>query len=42
MPDPFTTNLCFGGANRKTVYATLSSTGRLVAFEGSRVGLALN
>jgi gluconolactonase len=42
MPDPFTTNLCFAGPERKTVYATLSSTGRLVAFDGRYAGLALH
>ena len=41
LPDPFTTNLCFAGPGRKTVYATQSSTGRLVAFEGTRAGLEL-
>lgn len=41
MPDPFTTNLCFAGDDLKTVYATLSSTGRLVAFEGRHAGLPL-
>ena len=41
MPDPFTTNLCFAGDDLKTVCATLSSTGRLVAFEGHHAGLPL-
>ena len=42
MPDAFTTNLCFAGTDHKTVYVTLSSTGQLVAFDGSRRGLALH
>ncbi|MDE2361768.1 MAG: SMP-30/gluconolactonase/LRE family protein [Hyphomicrobiales bacterium] len=42
MPDPYTTNICFGGADLRTAYATLSSTGKLVAFEWPRRGLKLN
>ena len=33
MPDPYTTNLCFGGADLRTAYVTLSGTGKLVAVE---------
>ncbi len=40
LPDLFTTNLCFGGADRRTAYVTLSSTGRLVALDWPRPGLA--
>ncbi|MFT3820851.1 MAG: SMP-30/gluconolactonase/LRE family protein [Rubrivivax sp.] len=40
LPDRFTTNLCFGGAGRRTAYVTLSSTGRLVALDWPRAGLA--
>jgi gluconolactonase len=32
-PDPFPSNVCFGGANRTTMYVTLSGTGRLIACE---------
>jgi gluconolactonase len=42
MPDPFTTNICFTGDDMKTAYATLSGTGRLVAFDWPRAGLRLN
>lgn len=42
LGDPMVTNVCFGGAGRTTAYATVSSTGRLVAFEYPRGGLALN
>lgn len=41
LPDPYTTNICFGGADRRTAYVTLSSTGRLVRMEWARPGLAL-
>lgn len=39
--DPFTTNICWGGADRKTAYVTLSGTGRLVAIDWPRAGLKL-
>jgi gluconolactonase len=39
--DPLTTNLCFGGRERRTAFVTLSSTGRLVALEWPRPGLEL-
>ena len=42
MPDPITTNICFGGPDLKTAYITLSSMGRLVATDWPRPGLALN
>ena len=42
LPDPFTTNICFGAAGLKTAYATLSHTGRLVSFPWGLSGLALN
>ena len=41
LPDPLTTNLCFGGEGLRTAYATLSSSGRLVSFEWPRAGLPL-
>jgi gluconolactonase len=41
LPDPLTTNLCFGGPGLRTAWATLSATGRLVAFEWPRPGLRL-
>ena len=40
-PDPFTTNICFGGPDLRTAYVTLAATGRLVAFEWDAAGLAL-
>jgi len=42
MPDPLTTNICFGGPDLRTAYITLSGTGRLVAMEWPRPGLKLH
>ena len=36
------TNICFGGADQRTAYATLSGTGALVAFDWPRQGLRLH
>ncbi len=41
MPDPLTTNICFGGEDRRTAYITLSGTGRLVATRWPTAGLRL-
>jgi len=41
MPDPMTTNICFGGPGLTTAYVTLSATGRLVATEWEGPGLRL-
>jgi gluconolactonase len=42
MPDPVTTNICFGGPDMRTAYITLAGTGKLVACEWSSPGLRLN
>ncbi len=42
MPDPYTTNICFGGADLKTAYMTHSMYGKLVAAEWPTPGLPLN
>lgn len=42
MPDMTTTNLCFAGADLRTVYVTMSSTGRLGKLRWPRSGLKLN
>ena len=42
LPDTFTTNICFGGADLRTAYITLSQMGRLVAMPWPRPGLALH
>lgn len=41
MPDPFPTNLCFGGSDLSTAYITLSGTGRLAAVPWKTPGLRL-
>ena len=41
LPDPLVTNVCFGGPNLRTAYATLSATGQLVALDWKRKGLRL-
>ncbi len=42
MPDPLTTNICFGGPDLATAYITLSSTGQLVSMPWGQPGLPLN
>ena len=43
LPDRFTTNLCFGGPERRTAFVTLSGSGRLIAIDDWPVpGLKLN
>lgn len=41
LADPMPTNLCFGGADLRTAYITLSETGRLVACTWPTPGLPL-
>lgn len=41
LEDALVTNICFGGPDLRTAYATLSSTGRLESFEWPRPGLTL-
>jgi gluconolactonase len=41
LPDPFTTNVAFGGPDRTTAFVTLSGAGRLVSLDWPRPGLAL-
>jgi len=41
MPDPITTNICFGGDDLRTAFITLSATGKLVAVDWPRPGLRL-
>jgi gluconolactonase len=33
LPDRYTTNICFGGRDRRTAYITLSGSGRLIAID---------
>ncbi|MCX7226910.1 MAG: SMP-30/gluconolactonase/LRE family protein, partial [Burkholderiales bacterium] len=42
LPDRSTTNLCFGGADMREAYVTLSATGQLVTLRWPRAGLKLN
>jgi gluconolactonase len=41
LPDMMVTNVCFGGRELRTAFATLSMGGRLVSFEWPRPGLSL-
>jgi gluconolactonase len=40
--DPYCTNICFGGADLRTAYITLSMTGRLIAMPWDVPGAKLN
>jgi gluconolactonase len=42
MPDVYPTNICFGGADMKTAYVTLSASGQLAAMDWPEPGLRLN
>ena len=41
MPDLYTTNICFGGADLRTAYVTLSGRGELIAVDWPGRGLRL-
>jgi gluconolactonase len=41
MPDPLTTNICFGGPGLRTAFVTLSATGKLVSMPWKTPGLKL-
>jgi len=41
MPERWVTNICFGGADMRTAFVTLSSTGRLVSCRWDTPGLRL-
>jgi gluconolactonase len=42
VPDPLTTNICFGGGNMADAYITASLSGRLLRYKWPRSGLKLN
>jgi gluconolactonase len=42
MPDRYPTNICFGGADMRTAYVTLSDTGCLGVMAWPEPGLRLN
>jgi gluconolactonase len=41
IPDPLTTNICWGGKNMKTAFITASGTGKLLAMAWPKPGLRL-
>lgn len=41
LPDPLVTNVCFGGEDLRTAYATCSAVGRIISFPWPHPGLAL-
>jgi gluconolactonase len=41
MPEPFATNVCFGGGDLRTAFVTLSSTGRVATYESRWAGAPL-
>ena len=41
-PDVYTTNICFGGPDRRTAFVTLSGVGQLIAMPWEEAGLPLN
>lgn len=42
LPDPYVTNICWGGSDMKTAYVTMSGTGKLIAMDWPVPGLRLN
>lgn len=42
FPDPVVTNICFGGADMRDAFITLSGTGRLIKTRWPEAGLRLN
>ncbi|MGE0739849.1 MAG: SMP-30/gluconolactonase/LRE family protein [Hyphomonadaceae bacterium] len=42
FPDPLVTNICFGGADMRDAYITLSATGKLIKARWPEPGLKLN
>lgn len=42
IDDHFTTNVCFGGPDLRSVYVTMSASGRLGRFAWPRSGYPLN
>jgi gluconolactonase len=42
VPDVYPTNICFGGADMRTAYITLSDQGQLGVIEWDEPGLKLN
>ena len=42
VPAKVVSNIAFGGKDMRTAFATLSGTGKLVAYDSPRAGLRLN
>jgi gluconolactonase len=42
VPDVYPTNICFGGADLRTAYITLSDLGQLGVMQWDEPGLKLN
>lgn len=42
LPDMFTTNICFGGPDRRTAFITLAHTGKVIAMDWPEPGLPLH
>jgi gluconolactonase len=42
LPEPYVTNICFGGSDRQTAFITLATTGKVVKCRWPEPGLALN
>ena len=42
FPDPYVTNICFGGSNLQTAFITLSGSGKLISMPWPTPGLRLN
>ena len=42
LPDPYVTNICFGGPDLRTAYITMVMTGRLIRTTWPEAGLPLN
>jgi len=42
LPNIYVTSICFGGADRRDAYITMSESGRLIGMRWPTPGLALN
>jgi gluconolactonase len=42
LPEPYVTNICFGGPDRRTAFITLATTGKVIKCQWDEPGLALN
>jgi gluconolactonase len=42
LPEPYVTNICFAGADRRTAFITLATSGKVIRCRWDEPGLALN